>query len=710
MIRSFLALLTASIGLSAIMAAHADPVDGGHARVELVSERETATPGETLWLGLSFEMDPNWHIYWLNAGDAGIPPSIRWTEDTSLEPSAFGDFRWPLPELIPVVEDEIMDYGYSGTVVLPFPVTIPAGADDAVRLSAEVNYLICEEICIPETVELELFVDVGETQVPDRANAGRIAAALADVPPPFEGQANLTNKGERWVLSATGGALAGLTGEARFFPETHDIVHAAAQPATFGPSGLSLELVPDSDTAPETLRGILRVHPEEGDPVAVNIVAGQGDVLGGTSGVSASGGSSPGAGEQERNATGLAGPGGIVFLMSMALLGGLILNLMPCVLPVLSIKAIGMVHAAASGERGVLREHGLLYTAGVLVCFGATALVFLSLRAAGQFVSLGFQLQYPAVVAVLALVMVLIGLWLLGVFSIGSSIQGVGSGLAARGGRFGAFFTGILAAVVGAPCVGPFVGVALGAVLDDPWPVVVAVFLALGLGLALPFLVLSFVPGLHRSLPRPGPWMERLKQAFAFPMFLTAAWLITVLGTHPAASATAFGAIILAAGVWLFGLAGGRFRPLLLAAGAALALTGIVWPVSAGLREPPEKAGTSSDLAASPEEWSPEKVAELTAEGRGVFVDFTASWCATCQVNKRTTLTRASVLEAMADANVSFLVADFTRPDDAIAAELKKYGSPGVPMYLLYAPGASEPEVLPVLLSPDLLKRRLAAF
>ena len=710
MTRFILALLTAALGISAIMTARAEPVDGGHARVDLISERETATPGETLWLGLSFEMDPNWHIYWLNAGDAGIPPSISWKEETSLDTAAFGDFSWPLPELIPVVEDEIMDYGYSGTVVLPFPVTIPSDADDAVRLSAAVDYLICEEICIPESVELELFMDIGGAQVPDTGNARRIADALADVPPAFEGEANLTDRGDRWVLSASGGLLAGVSGNARFFPETHDIVHAASQPATFGENGVALELVPDSDTPPAELRGILRVEQASGGTVAVNIVAGQGDALAGTSGLSTSDGSPAGAGAAGTSGAGGPGAGGLLFLISMALLGGLVLNLMPCVLPVLSIKAVGMVHAAASGERGVLREHGLLYTAGVLVCFGATALVFLGLRAAGQFVSLGFQLQYPAVVAALALLMVLIGLWLLGVFSLGSSVQGAGSGLAAQGGRLGAFFTGVLAAVVGAPCVGPFVGVALGAVLDDPWPVVLAVFLALGLGLALPFLVLSFVPGLHRSLPKPGPWMERLKQAFAFPMFLTAAWLITVLGTHPAASATAFGAVILAAGIWLASVAGGRLRVPVLVAGSVLAIAGLVWPVAAGFREPPEKSGVSSYASVTPEAWSPERVAELTGEGRGIFVDFTASWCATCQVNKRTTLTRASVLEAMADADVRFLVADFTRPDEAIAAELKKYGSPGVPMYLLYEPGETEPEVLPVLLSPDLMKRKLAAF
>ena len=684
--------------------AGAEPVDGGHARVDFISEREVAIPGETVWLGFSFEMDENWHIYWKNAGDAGIPPEMYWDDETTFPTDEIGAIAWPVPLLLEVVEGEIMDYGYDDRVVLPFPVTIPEDASDTIRFGGTLDYLICEEICIPESVELELFLEVGDTQVPDMEGAERIAAALADVPPEFEGEARFTPEGDRWILSLAGGQLAGQVGAARFFPDSHDIVHAADQPSEFGEEGVRLTLTPSANEAPDTLSGVMSVRPEDGERVAVRFEASQGEILEGTSGIAG-----PAAGEGGGNPVTGAGPN-IVILLSAALLGGLILNLMPCVLPVLSIKAIGMVQAAASGERGELRRHGIWYTVGVMLCFAATGLVFISLRAAGQFVSLGFQLQYPAVVAALALVMVLIGLWLLGVFNLGTSMQNVGSGLAARQGSAGAFFTGVLAAVVGAPCVGPFVVGALGAVLNEPWPIVMAVFLMLGFGLALPFLVLSFVPGLHRSLPKPGVWMERLKQAFAFPMFLTAAWLVTVLGNHPAAGATAFGAVILAFGVWLMSVSGGKLRLPVLAAGAALSVFAIGWPIVSGFQEAPEEGGSKSYATVTTEPWSPERVDELLAEGKGVFVDFTASWCATCQVNKRTTLTKPDVLDAMANANVSFLVADFTRPDDEIAAELKKRGSPGVPMYLLYAPGASEPEILPTLLNPAMMKRKLGAF
>ncbi|MEM5516860.1 protein-disulfide reductase DsbD domain-containing protein [Henriciella sp. AS95] len=696
-----LALWLATI--AAMAPSMAEPVDGGHARVDFISEREVATPGETVWLGFDFELDPKWHIYWLNAGDAGIPPEMFWSEETTIDEAAIGEINWPAPELIPVVEGEIMDYGYSDRVVLPFPVKIPEDADDTIRFDGTLDYLICEDICIPERVDLTLYLDIGTAQTPDLVGADKIAASLASIPPELDGTARLSEEGDRWVLSVTGDQIAGMTGEARFFPETHDIIHSADQPHEFGDDGVRLTLTPDSDARPETLAGILTIHPEDGgDPVSVNIDASPGEALDGTTGI-------PGASRSGQGA-GAVGGASLVIMLGLALLGGLILNLMPCVLPVLSIKAVGMVQAAAQGENAHLREHGIWYTVGVLLSFAATALVFLTLRTAGQFVSLGFQLQYPAIVAALALVMVLIGLWLLGVFHLGTSVQNVGSGLASKRGNVGAFFTGVLAAVVGAPCVGPFVGVALGAVLDKPWPVVMAVFLVLGFGLALPFLVLSFIPGLHKALPKPGAWMERLKQAFAFPMFLTAAWLITVLGNHPAAGATAFGAVILAFGIWLMSESGGKLRVPVLAVGAALSLFAIGWPIMAGLEEGPADNSVETYASVTPEQWSNEKVAELVSAGEGVFVDFTASWCATCQVNKRTTLTKPDVLDAMAQANVNFLVADFTRPNDEIAAELKKRGSPGVPLYLLYAPGESDPEILPTLLNPAMMKRKFGAF
>ena len=316
-------------------------------------------------------------------------------------------------------------------------------------------------------------------------------------------------------------------------------------------------------------------------------------------------------------------------------------------------------------------------------------------------------------VAVLALAAFVLGLWLLGVFEAGGSLQNIGSGLAGRSGAVGAFATGALAATAGAPCVGPFVGASLGAVLERPAPEVFFIYLMLGLGMALPFLILSFVPGLAGYLPRPGAWMERVKQFFAFPMFLSAAALLFVLGDQAGTGAVAWlvmGAALLAFGIWLVKIAGGRLRPMGLALGALAILGGLALPIATARTLEPGQAGSTAYAAKyETEPWSPARVSELTSQGRGVFVDFTATWCMICQANKRTTLTQPDVLAAMDAANITFLVADFTNKDPAIAEELQRRGRPGVPMYLLYAPGAADPVLLPQTLSPALMKREIAA-
>ncbi|MEL8055215.1 MAG: protein-disulfide reductase DsbD domain-containing protein, partial [Pseudomonadota bacterium] len=510
----------------------AQKVDGGHATVELVSERAVAVPGETFYLGLSFELEDKWHIYWKNPGDAGLPPEIRWPDRTP--PAALsdaGDFAWPTPELLEVEPGLIMDYGYSDQVVLGFPVTLSEGIDGPVEIAMRVDYLICYDVCIPESVDLRMLQSVGSAQITDDYGSDLIQQGLMAVPLRFEGKAAVTRQGDVWILSAAGKQLAGLTGEARFFPNDHEIVHAAGQPVEFGPEGLQLQLTPAKSNAdaPDLLAGLIKI----GD-TAVDVQAAPGAVIAGTSGL----GGGAGQGVQ-------TGAINLPLMLVLAFIGGLVLNLMPCVLPVLSIKAMGMVSAATSGHAGEARAHGLWYTAGVLVSFAALAAAVLGVRAATGIATWGFWLQDPVIVSVLILVIMLIGYWLLGLFELGTSVQNVGSGLAAKQGAGGAFFTGVLAAVVGAPCVGPFLGAALGAVFGQPAIEVIAVLMMMGLGLALPFLLLSFAPNLQRLLPKPGAWMETLKQLFAFPMFLTAAWLLSTLGALAGFRAAA----ILVAGV-----------------------------------------------------------------------------------------------------------------------------------------------------------------
>ncbi len=728
-----------------LLPAQAQPVDGGHARVELISERSLAVPGETVWLGLSFEIDPNWHIYWVNPGDAGIPPEITWKDTSHPVTQNAGAFEWPLPELLPVVPGQIMDYGYSDQVVLPFRVQIPETADGPLLFEGVADYLICEDVCIPESVDIRFLQSVGAVQLPDEYGSERIQAALMAVPPAFDGDANITRSAAGWTLSLAGDQVAGQSGSARFFPYGHEITHAAAQTAGMGENGISLTLQPATEgaPAPETIAGVVTL----GD-LAFEISAGAGPVLAGTSGSGAAGGIA------------IPGGGNLLFLMGFALVGGLILNLMPCVLPVLSIKAMGIVASTARGNAAEARAHGLWYAAGVLISFAVLAAAILAVRAATGIAIWGFCLQNPILVTALILIVFLIGLWLLGLFELGTSVQSVGSDLAAKQGSAGAFFTGVLAAVVGAPCTGPFLGAALGAVMTQPAINVVLVLLTMGLGMALPFLVLSFSPGLQKFIPKPGAWMETLKQVFAFPMFLTAAWLLSVLGAlagYRMAAMVVAGAALVAFGIWALKSANQGAKAILLSVlGLALIIpvfglmsatsfgetaTSLIWlaglvaafvliarlaaersgqlakgiaglAIVAGLIWPLAQARTASGSDAQTEAysakyeteaWSPDRVAELTAEGRAVFVDFTAEWCVTCQANKLQTLQTRPVIEAFEAGDVAFLVADFTNGDKTIALELQKHNRAGVPMYLWYAPGQTEPDVLPELLSIDLV-------
>ena len=676
----------------AVPLAQAQPVDGGRAVVELISERDSARPGETFYAALKMDLDEGWHVYWRNAGDAGLPPQVLALDDSDVTDDAIGAFVWPIPHLLPVVPGEIMDYGYDDRVILPFRVTLPDDAVGAVRISLLADYLICEEICIPETAEVQLTVPVGESQ-PDTVNGTLIGEWMARAPRPFDGEARIDASADPWRLSLKTEAGFDPASDLRFYPFHHEISHPADQPASFGSAGATLSLTPAGGALDGPLDGVVVVETPDGTRTGYTVSAGQGDVFENTAGIAARPASPAGGGGKS-----------LIALAIAAIIGGLILNLMPCVLPVLSIKAMGMVHAVASGHEGDVRSHGLWYTGGVLLSFAALAAAIIAIRQATGTANLGFQLQHGPTVAVLALVMFVIGLWLLGMFELGSSIQNTGSGLAARSGAMGAFFTGVLAAVVGAPCIGPFLGAALGAVLDRPPLAVMIVFLAMGFGLALPYLVLSFVPGLSRLLPKPGRWMETLKQFFAFPMFLTAAALLWTLGAvaGPAAVAwTVAGGTLIAFGIWLARRGGGAIGKAL----ATLAiLTGLAYPALTANSSTATGQGTAQYAEKyETEAWSPERVAELTAEGRPVFVDFTATWCATCQLNKATTLKSAAVQQAFADHDVAFLVADFTRKDPVIAEELKRRQRAGVPMYLWYAAGATEPEILPEILSQKLV-------
>ena len=674
---------------------------------ELVPMSAWAAPGSTAVVAVKQTIRPDWHTYWRNPGDSGGATTLTWTLPKGV---SAGDIVWPVPERQRI--SGLMNYGYSGTVYLPVPIEVPASARPGTTLPLIVKalFLVCSaEMCVPDELTLRLDLPVRDGAAPLNPRHGAaITEVLEDAPRPAGITARVALEDGVLTLGAAGGPLAGSDpGPSYFFPFEGGIIdHPAPQTGAWGPQGLSLRLRPGSETRATGLTG-----PVGGVLVtaagAWEIRAEPGAVPAGTSGsgvLAAAADADAGAADPDGGSDLATFARALLF----AVLGGLILNLMPCVFPILAMKAAALA-ASAHDERHTRRD-GLAFLAGVLTTFLLLAGVLLALRATGEAVGWGFQLQSPPVTAGLALLMLAVALNLSGVFHVGGRLQGAGSGPLSRlPGGLGAFFTGALTVVVAAPCTAPFMAFALGAALVMPWPLALLVFLGLGLGLALPFVVISLTPGLLARLPRPGPWMERLKNFLAFPMYATALWLAWVFSrqTGPEALGLLFVAgLMLALGVWLIGCGQtergfGRRGVFHLTAGvAALLLAGAALIVAARVPAPaigPAAPAHVAGPASAP--WSAAAVEAGRAQGRPVLVNFTADWCVTCKINERTSLATAGVKAAIEGSNAVYLVGDWTRRDDAITAELLRHGRSGVPLYLLYAPGVAEPRVLPQLLT-----------
>ena len=677
-------------------AAAAAPVKTDHVEAELVAERAAIAPGQTVTVALVQRIIPHWHTYWLNPGESGLPTEIAWTLP---EGWAAGPIQWPTPQRIPV--GPLVNYGYEDLAVLLVDVTAPAGAKAGMaHLKAEANWLVCEEICVPETVTLAL--DLGIAAAPAAASSAEFftqARAALPQASPFAAQFRSAAGAASLSLALPNAEQAKVT-EAYFFPEADGVVEASApQEMSRDKDGLHLAFKPARAEVPAApVRGIVQLTElVNGEPqlhafaVAADIVPGAPVTAGGA--VAAAPDLAP------ENGTTIAQA---IFL---ALLGGLILNLMPCVFPVLSMKAMALVSHRGDNAR----MHGLSYAAGVLVTFALIGGALLAVRASGAAVGWGFQLQNPVIVAGLAYVLFALGLSMSGVFEVTGSFTGMGQSLAARGGASGSFFTGALAVLVATPCTAPFMGVALGFALVQPPLVALSVFLALGFGLALPFLILTLSPALLHHLPRPGPWMERLKQVLAFPLYGSAAWLVWVLSIQagPAAVAAVLaGLVLIGFAAWLYGttrLSAGSWRLTgsSLAAVALVAALGLAWlPDNAAPAS--QAAGKSALIETGQEKFSEARVAELTGQGKPVFVNLTAAWCITCLVNERVALSTDPVKAAFAAKGIFYLKGDWTNRDAEITAVLQRFGRSGVPLYVLYAPG-KEPQILPQVLTPGLV-------
>ncbi|AVO49700.1 protein-disulfide reductase [Melaminivora suipulveris] len=670
-------------------------------------------PGRPLTLGLLIRHQPDWHTYWKNPGDSGLPTELAWQLPPGMDA---GEIAWPVPRKFPI--GNLANYGYDGQVLLPVPVTVsqewraPALAQEA-TFKLRASWLVCRQECIPEEGEFTLQVPIQGTT----ALHGALFQAAADAQPralAVQADSQARVDGDALELRITGLPTAWRGSDLGVFAETPDVVQTAATPSQrWHPDGVwtaRVPLSPDRAASPEPLpivlthgdAGVQVALPVPGGWPAVELRAGVSPALAAALAANAAQATAAPTAAAAVNAAPLAT---WLAALAAALVGGLLLNLMPCVFPVLAIKVVGF--ARHGQDLRAQRLGGLAYTAGVLLSFLLLGALMLALRAAGEAVGWGFQLQSPAVVAALAALFTLIGLNLAGVFEFGRMLPSSIASLQARHPVVDSFLTGVLAVAVASPCTAPFMGASLGLTATLPAAQALAIFAALGLGLALPYLLAAWLPAVARALPRPGAWMDLLRRLLAFPMFATVVWLVWVLGQQSGidgAAALLALLVLLAMVVWALGLRG-RARavlaPLSIAIGALFAWT---WAPKLVQIEP------ASALAAAPaagqaqlwRPWSADLPAQLVAQGRPVFVDYTAAWCVTCQYNKQTTLADAQVLQDFSAKGVTLLRADWTRRDPAITASLAELGRSGVPVYVLHAPGRAPVVFSEILRASDL--------
>ncbi len=675
--RNLLLLLLAWATMLAVPAqAQIDAAPKVQAR--LVAEQDEVAPGGTVQVALEENIRPGWHTYWRNPGDAGAPSEIVWSLPQGWRAGAI---EWPTPKELPV--GPLMDFGYEGKVWLLTRLHVPDDAKPgAALIQATASWLVCKEVCIPEDAQLALPLDIGAVPSSPLPNvAAQFAAARARLPISAPWPATFAWNKELAVYFATG--TNPQFGSARFFPYAGGLIEGVApQPLGTAPGGIVLKLAPEKKARPpRVLGGVLELTSGDGMLRAFAVEALPGLVPAAHFG----------------NPAMLSLPLALVF----AFLGGSILNLMPCVLPVLAMKALAI--AGKSGKQsGKATHEAMAYGLGAVLSFVVLGGVIVALRAGGQTIGWGFQLQEPGAVACFALLMFAVALNLSGVFE----IPGIGAGqaLAGRGGLAGSFFTGALAVAVAAPCTAPFMAGALGFALTQSDAVAVGVFMALGVGFALPFTAIGIWPGLRRLLPKPGAWMPRLRQLLAFPMYATALWLAWVLsiqsdpgrliGLLVAALALAFGLWVLGATQYAQGL-----RRVLGVLPVLLALLAV--PAFVTMLRGTPQAATLPALADIPSQsFTPMRLSALRAERRPVFVNATAAWCVTCLVNERVALNDARVRAAFRARNVAYLVADWSRRSPDVGALLEAHARDGVPLYLYYAPNAADAKVLPQILTP----------
>ncbi len=675
--------------------------------VELLSESTTLVPGETQWLGLRLKPAAHWHTYWKMGGDSGEPTSLSdWSVPVG---TRIGELEFPAPHWLPFYETDLVNFGYEDEVVIPVAITLPANfSDDSATLATTAFWNVCEQICIPGEQRLELTLPVAQSAQLDAAAEEYFAKARAQRPiVDHDIEQSVVAAGERVSLgfSSEQGLFDGFT-EAYFFPEKRRVI----KPGPLRDVTLSANLLQITHSQPRRMLedlsevyGVLVLEDAQGERVAYDFSSPAVELSEFSLLPMAA------ASQQDQNG------GGLLLYVAFAFLGGLILNLMPCVFPVLSMKALSLAkNSGATAQKQ--RMDGLAYTAGVLVAFMALATVLIVLRAGGERIGWAFQFQQPWFLALIVYVFFMLALSLSGVFEIGTSLMGMGGNLAQKEGYKGSFFTGVLATTVATPCTAPFMGPALGFALTQPWALAMVVFISLGLGMAAPILILSYVPVLTRFLPKPGQWMETFKQFMAFPLYASALFFLWVLGNQVGimGMTLVLGAcVVLAFAAWLYQK---RFTmgPIALSLNYATAAVAVGFALylmqTPFLQTQAREASVAEydeegNLLASSDNFEPfsaARLAELRAAGKPVFINMTADWCITCLANEQTSLGSDAVKKALVDNDIAYLKGDWTNEDPEITEVLEQFNRPSVPLYLLY-PREGEPEILPQILTQSTL-------
>lgn len=718
----------------------AAPVSAPKTTADLVARTTAVAPGSVIEVGLLLEMEPGWHVYWENAGDSGLAPSLIWTLPPGVEA---GPIQWPAPHRIEY--GPMLNYGYEGTLLLPVRITVPASQapGTTLRLAAKATWLVCKEACIPGKVDLTLEVPVAAgPPAMDPVTEPLFQKAWTRIPRAAEGwSARFSVDSANVVIDVTAppGTVLPITG-LEFFPKDGEVVEnppppeisAAGEALTIRlkrsellektPEKFSIVLVaPQPWTGGETTALALDASlaggaaTSEPDPASPSSPpgpspAGEPEASPGPTGALPS----PAAGETAQAAVTAPSVSAVVpaasrpvtmqWALWLAFLGGLILNLMPCVFPVLSIKLLGFVQQSGE-DPGKLKKHGLVFGLGVVISFWVLALLLLALRASGEKLGWGFQLQSPGFVTGMIFLFFILSLNLLGVFEIGTGLTQLGGAVSRQPGYMSSFSSGILATLVATPCTAPAMGVSVGFAISLPALQAMTIFTAVAVGMALPYVALSFTPSLLKKLPKPGAWMESLKQLLAFPLLVSVIWLTWVLGKQTSVDAVLrlqLGLLATSMGLWILGRWGAWSRPMgtqwrARIACAVLAVGGLGFALT-GLR-PVEDPADLKWL-----DYSPAKLAELRAGGRPVYVDFTAAWCLTCQVNKKVVFGSDAVKRRLAEKDFVLVRADWTSQNPDITRALESFGRSGVPLNVVYPAGpGTEPVILPEILNPSIV-------